>query len=426
MVRSHLRFAAGVCVLAAGLLMGGGAVAVADPGLGGSAPNGDDGTNDSVHGGPTAGGPVGNVTNTVRDTVQGVTGTPASGAQRNQQPSTGATSTVGSGRQPGQQPSIGATSPKTATNPKTEAGGTDTEDQKEDAGLVTADPNPVAAVPNVVAPVTNVVAPVTEVVAPVTGVLAPVTNVVAPVTEVVAPVTGVLAPVTNVVAPVTEVVAPVTGVLAPVTDVVAPVTNLVAPVTNALTPVSDVIAPGQYMPTSVAGAVVPLTQPPSDLSSFLLGVAGVAPVDDGSGGVHGRGLAAAAGESGASPVPLVLPLAGISGVPVAGNATRFATLDVTLLGRVSALSGMAPQAPNGAFPMGAEPYFPNVFDELLLIASLWALAAVALPGIGGLVILTLAGVRMGYGRLTPDSHREHRALRASVVRRAVKRWMSAR
>jgi len=313
----------------------------------------------------------------VRDTVQGVTGTPASGAQRNQQPSTGATSTVGSGRQPGQQPSIGATSPKTATNPKTEAGGTDTEDQKEDAGLVTADPNPVAAVPNVVAPVT-----------------------------------GVLAPVTNVVAP--------------VTDVVAPVTNLVAPVTNALTPVSDVIAPGQYMPTSVAGAVVPLTQPPSDLSSFLLGVAGVAPVDDGSGGVHGRGLAAAAGGSGASSVPLVLPLAGISGVPVAGNATRFATLDVTLIGRVSALSGMAPQAPNGAFPMGAEPYFPNVFDELLLIASLWALAAVALPGIGGLVILTLAGVRMGYGRLTPDSHREHRALRASVVRRAVKRWMSAR
>src|SRR6185312_9504618 len=160
------------------------------------------------------------------------------GAQRNQQPSTGATSTVGSDRQPGQQPSIGATSPKTATNPKTEAGGTDTEDQKEDAGLVTADPNPVAAVPNVVAPVTNVVAPVT--------------------------------------------------------NVVAPVTNLVAPVTNALTPVSDVIAPGQYMPTSVAGAVVPLTQPPSDLSSFLLGVAGVAPVDDGSGGVHGRGLAAAA------------------------------------------------------------------------------------------------------------------------------------
>ena len=48
-VLSHLRFAAGVCVLAAGLLMGGagGAVAVADPGSSGSAAHGDDGTNAS-------------------------------------------------------------------------------------------------------------------------------------------------------------------------------------------------------------------------------------------------------------------------------------------------------------------------------------------------------------------------------------------
>ena len=37
------------------------------------------------------------------------------------------------------------------------------------------------------------------------------------------------------------------------------------------------------MPTSVADAVVPLTRPPSDLSSFFLGIAGVAPIEDGSG-----------------------------------------------------------------------------------------------------------------------------------------------
>ena len=45
-VLSRLRFAAGVCVLAAGLLMGGagGAVAVADPDFSGSAAQGDDGT----------------------------------------------------------------------------------------------------------------------------------------------------------------------------------------------------------------------------------------------------------------------------------------------------------------------------------------------------------------------------------------------
>ena len=79
------------------------------------------------------------------------------------------------------------------------------------------------------------------------------------------------------------------------------------------------------------------------------------------------------------------------------------------------------------FRWGAESFFPHgAFNELLLIASLWALAAVALPGIGGLVILTVVGVRIQYGRLTGDSHREHRAFRDSPIPRAVKRWMSAR
>ena len=46
---SHLRFAVGVCVLAAGLLMGGagGAVAVADPDSSNSAADGDGGTDAS-------------------------------------------------------------------------------------------------------------------------------------------------------------------------------------------------------------------------------------------------------------------------------------------------------------------------------------------------------------------------------------------
>ena len=353
-------------------------------GLGGFRPNGDDGTNAPVQGGPTAGSPIGNVTDTVRETIQGVTGTPGPGAQPDRQPATGPTSTLGSGRQPGQQPSTGATSPKR------EAGGTDTEDQKEDAGLVPAVPNPVAAVANGVAPVTNLVPPVTDVVAPVS----------------------------DVVAPVTDVVVPVTDVVAPVTNLVTPVTDVVAPVTDALAPVSDVIAPGQDMLTSVAGAVVPLTQPPSDLSSLLLGIAGVAPVGDGSGGIHGPGLSAAAGASGESPVRIPVPLA--------GNATRVATLDVIALSRASALSGMAPLATDRASPIGAESSFWHISGELLLIASLWALAAVALPGVGALVVLTAVGVRIGYGKLTPDSHRRHRASRASIVPGAVKRWMSAR
>ena len=178
----------------------------------------------------------------------------------------------------------------------------DTEPGGTGSGLVAAHPDPVAAVPNDRSPpVTDAVAPVTDVVAPVTDVVAPVTDVVAPVTDVVASVTDLVAPVTDVLTPVSDVIAPgqymptsVAGAVVPLTQPpsdlsslllgiagVAPVTDVVAPVTDVLTPVSDVIA--QYMPTSVADAVVSLTQPPSDLSSFLLGIAGVAPIEDGVG-----------------------------------------------------------------------------------------------------------------------------------------------
>ena len=169
-------------------------------------------------------------------------------------------------------------------------------------------------------------------------------------------------------------------------------------------PVSDVIALVQDMLSSVAEAVVLLAQLPSDLFSFLLGIAGVPPVVGGVGGIHGPGRSAAAGASVASRLPLGLPLAGISGppragvsgLPVTGEATGVATLDVIALGRASAVSGMAPVAPDAASPIGAGSSFRHVFGELLLPVSLWALAAGALPGAGGFVIITRAGVRVGY------------------------------
>ena len=360
-VESHFRFAAGVCVLAAGLLMGsaGGAVAVADPDSSGSAAPGDGGTNASGQGSTTASSPVGNVTDTRRKTIQGVT------------------STLGSGRQRGQQLSTGAKSPKKAPR------GTDTEDEKKDSRLAAAVPNVVAPVPNVVAPVPNVVAPVSDVIAPVPNVVAPVPNVVAPVPNVVAPVSDVIAAVPNVVAPVSDVIAAVPNVVAPVSDViaavpnvVAPVSDVIAPVTNVVAPVSDVIAPVQDMLTSVAGAVVPPTQLQSDLSSFSLGIAGVEPVGNGLGGIDGAGLSATAG------------------------ASIFGAMSEA--GRASSLPGMAPPAPNGAIPMGVRSFPRHALHDLPVAVSLAALAAVALPTVGGLVILTLAVVGVGYRQEKAD------------------------
>ncbi len=86
-------------------------------------------------------------------------------------------------------------------------------------------------------------------------------------------------------------------------------------------------------------------------------------------GIHGPGLSAAAGASVASRLPLGLPLAGISGpplagvsgLPVTGEATGVAPLDVIALGRASAVSGMAPLAPDAASPIGAGSSFRHVF-----------------------------------------------------------------
>ena len=342
MVTPHIRFAAGVIVIAAGLLFGGGTVAVADPF--GSGPNGDDGHSPSQSS-LTPNGPVDNVTDTVGSTVRDVTGTLGSGGQPGHQPSSGPTSTFGSGRQPGHQPSSGPTSPTPGG-----AGGTDTEDRKVDTVRVPKAPNPVAAVPNLVAPVTDAVTPVTDAVAP-------------------------------------------------VADAVAPVADAVARVADAVAPVPD-----------VAGAVVPLTQLPSELSSFLLSTAGVAPVVDGIGGVNGDGLGNAGAAPGASQVPLVLPLAGTPGAPAAGNAaTGDASLDVMTLGGLSLLSGTAPLAPHDVVPMGESSYFERAWE--FLRASMWALAAVALPGVCGLVIITAVGVRVAYGPRTGLASRPARIAR---------------
>ena len=128
----------------------------------------------------------------------------------------------------------------------------------------------------------------------------------------------------------------------------------------------------QNMLTSVSGAVVPLTQLQSELYSFLLGLAGVVPVEDGLGGIDGAGLSAAVDASVASQLRLVLLLAGVPGMPVAGN-TGAATLGgiaasifgaTSEVGRASSLPGMAPPAPNGAIPMGVRSFLRHALCDL--------------------------------------------------------------
>jgi hypothetical protein len=207
-----------------------------------------------------------------------------------------------------------------------------------------------------------------------------------------------------------------------VPDVVMPVPTLAASV-------SDGIAWAQDILTLLFGTVVPLTQLQSELYSFLMGIAGTAPVVEVLGGFAGAGLSADGDASVASLWPLMVPLAAIQGVPVAGNAAGVAQLGgmaPSILGAIQIgrkLLGMAPLVPTDAIPMGERSLFGYARSELLLPASqsalaaralsgtaglailtaagvlpvsLAALAAIALPGVGGLITLTAAGVRIGY------------------------------
>jgi hypothetical protein len=354
-VVSYLRFAAGICVLSIGLLLGasGGAIAVADTDSSGSTSAGDDDATASSEGSGTASSPVGSTSDTPRKTLQGIT------------------SAFGSGRTAGQQPSTSTESPTS------EPVGADTTIDNEDSDIAAEVSTPVAPVPTAVDPVTNVVEPDP--------------NVVEPVANVVEPDPGVVEPVANVVEPVPTVDASAPSVVAPVPNVVAPVSTVVAGLVGTT---ADVITAVQDLFTSAAGAVLAFTSLPPDLSA-LLGDPAVSPVREGSSAAAGPWVLA---PPMALQSPVVPPQTGIPGVTWADNATGVAPLGgiaTTLLGQESPLPEAGP-APDGIVPTGVREFFQKAFDELRRSPALAALVWAALPGVGGLLIVTAAGVRLGY------------------------------
>ena len=360
----RLRFAAGVCVLAASLLMGaGGAVAVADPGSSGSAAHGDQHSTDAKK---------------PKDEKKPKDDKKPKDEPGATTPGTGATT-----------PGTGATTPGTgATTPGTGATTVGT-------GATVTDV--VAAVPSLAASVTNAVAPAPNLVAPVS-------DGIALIQDMPTPVAGAVVPLTQLQSLVQDMLTSVAGVV-PLTQLQSDLFSFLLGIAG-VAPVSDVSALVQDMLSSVAEAVVLLAQLPSDLFSFLLGIAGAPPIVGGVAGVHGPGLSAAAGASVVSQWRLVLALTGIQGVPLASRAatgvatpggTAASTFgEMTQVGRAPSLTGMASSAPDAALPIGAGSFLQHVVGEVLLPVSLWALAAGALPGAGGLVILFAAGARLGF------------------------------
>jgi len=268
---------------------------------------------------------------------------------------------------------------ETTTDPVT----TGTETAKHDADVAAVTSDTAASDSNTVASDSNVTTPATNVAASDSDVPAPPVNPAPP--------------------PVVTVVAPVTDAVAKVAAVALSIPGVVMSLPASTTPVADVIALVQEMLTSVNNVVVALAQVPSDLYS-LFGVAAANATVMYAGGDGAAGVAAAAGSAlppaMSPPVPVqVPPISGIEGLPGFGNVTAPVVLGgiaATGLSQDLSLSGTAPMVTEGAGPASALSFLEHTVRAVLAPASLSALAAIALPGIGGLLIVCAAGMRVGY------------------------------
>jgi hypothetical protein len=310
-VVSHLRFAAGVCVLAAALLMGGagGAVAVADPNSSGSAAHGDAGTTASGQQASTC----------------------AKGAKKAPGRTDSEDGTLGSAPQPGQQ--LPARGPKRS---RSHCGGAGP--HCGGAGPTAAAPAAAAAAPTAAAPAPTAAAPAAAAAAPTAA----------------APTAA----------------APTAA---------APVTNVVAAETRkkGRTAVASTGSPG-WSHVPVAGRPAAIVTPP--------------------------------------PHPQLPTEQHRPGSPESSRNTGVATLGRTTFGATTSLPGRAAPASHGAIPMGVGSFLRPALSDLPVAVSLATLAAVALPAVGVLVILTLAGVRVGYRQDKADF-----ALRTEGIARYARR-----
>jgi hypothetical protein len=321
-------------VLFTGLLIvsAGGAIAAADPDAGGSAPK-SQGVDGPSQSANSASKPAGTLGNNLQRTVR--------------QTVLGVTHTLDSLGKPSQQ----------------SAGAKDSNTAPQAAGVTPATTTPVESNSNDIAPATNAAA-------------------------------------TDPVAPVSKGLEPITTAAATVASTVESVPAMVISLPTSATPVSDVITTVQDVLTSVSDAVVPLAQLPSDLAS-LLGVTAVGTTVITAGAdVSGAGpVAAGDAPVMAAPWPQALPIPDIWGVPLAGNIAAPAALGGIATAGLSqevSTSGVAPLAPASVIPSDVLSILEHTVGALLVPASLSALAAVALPGVGGLLIICAAGMRVGY------------------------------
>ena len=243
--------------------------------------------------------------------------------------------------------------------------------------------------------------------APASDTVTALTNAVAPASNP-APPTGPIVTVTNKPAPIKD---PLSVVMQPVSNAVATVATVIGSVPGTLialpasrTPVTDAIAAVQQMLTTVYyGALVPLVQMPSDILS-LIAASGAAPGVIAPTVTAGTSLRLAAGAPLLGPPPppppvVLSPTTDVFNLPLLTTGAPLPALGGTAAAGLThelSLSGLAPTAPEAVSSSTALTFLEHAVRAVVVPASLSALAALALPGVGALLIVCAAGVRFGY------------------------------
>ncbi len=162
-------------------------------------------------------------------------------------------------------------------------------------------------------------------------------------------------------------------------------------------PVTQVVDSVQGMLSSVAGAGAALGQLPADLSD-LLGVDGAVPATDASGSTRTLPSATTApfGSTAAQANPMLI-VPGIANPPAAVPSTA-PMMPLRFTAAQASQSAAAAAAPRAADSPAGDvlSMVEHMIGAVVASVSLTALLAVALPGLGALVGACAAGIRVGY------------------------------
>ncbi|MGE2720341.1 hypothetical protein [Mycolicibacterium celeriflavum] len=209
---------------------------------------------------------------------------------------------------------------------------------------------------------------------------------------------------------------PLTNAFVTINGAMATWSQSLAALPTSKTPVIDAITSLQTMVTTVAGVV---TRVPSDFYA-MLGIPSSTGAPQsligGSGTLDARKVNAPTG----GPLAVPHPVEAAPVVAPAEGGSLFGTMAPPLAPeKVSTTGTVAPLSVSGTVPLktaaaapSAKSIFEHVVEAVLVPASLTALAAVALPGVGALLVVAAAGVRVGYRQAKAAL-----ALRASGIAR---------